>query len=362
MSTFGKAIEVSLFGESHGECVGLTIHNLPPGVRLDENAIRKALEKRRSVKPYTTSRREKDEFDIVSGFFEGRTTGAPFTVVIPNKDIRPKDYKKSIMRPGHADYTAYLKYHGHTDYRGGGHFSGRLTAPLVVLGEVCRQILDDEDLIISSHIMKIHTVKGPSFYDDTVTIDNIKTLYSSDFPVIDEDYGIRFRQAIEKARADNDSVGGIIETIIMNPYASLGEPFFGSFESILSHLLYSIPAVKAIAFGKGFALTDMLGSMSNDEMAIEEGRVSFTSNNMGGILGGITTGQTIIFSTAIKPTPSIGKSLRTVDMDELRSTTTSTSGRHDSCIVPRVIPVINALCHYAVLEMTMRNEGLKWKH
>ena len=361
MSTFGTHINVSIFGESHGPGVGITIHNLPAGFPLNLEKITSALDKRRSKHAYSTQRREKDAFEILSGTLEGKTTGAPLTFYIPNSDVKSAPYKKGRVRPGHADFAAYQKTGGHFDQRGGGHFSGRMTATLVILGEVSRQMLVKKNALAVSHLLSIYTENDPSVYDHPLDEATIKRLLDSEFPVIDPDNETLFKDTILKAKKDKDSVGGVVETVLFHDSLGAGEPFFDSFESILSHLLYSVPAVKGVSFGRGFDITRMHGSESNDPVVMDENNTPrFSKNDMGGILGGIASGEPIIFKTAIKPTSSIGKKQNTVNLQENSGMTVESGKRHDPCIVPRALPVINAVAYFALLELTLRNEGASW--
>ncbi len=359
MSTFGKAIEVSLFGESHGPGVGITIHNLPGGVAIDEKALAHSLRQRSPKRTYSTSRKEPDEFAIQSGVFKGKTTGAPLTFFIKNKAQKSEDYTEGLIRPGHADYPAYMRSE-HYDYRGGGHFSGRLTAPLVLLGEICRTLLAKKGILIASQIYRIHTVKGQSFRDEDVNRETLYSLLSSDFPVLSKKDGQRFEKKLAELRNEGDSGGGIVETIVRDVPAGIGEPFFDSFESLLSHLMYSIPGVKGVAFGEGFDLASKKGSESNDSLHYENGNVVFESNRMGGIQGGLSTGEDVCFETAFKPTPTHQKEQATVNLKTEKNVKWRGNTRHDGSIVPRAVPVINALTAYAVVELIARKEGCQW--
>lgn len=361
MSTFGTHINVSIFGESHGPGVGITIHNLPAGFPLDLDKIVDALDRRRSKHAYSTARREKDAFEILSGTLDGKTTGAPLTFYIPNSDVKSAPYTKGRVRPGHADFAAYHKTGGNFDQRGGGHFSGRMTATLVILGEVSRQMLEKKKALVVSHLLSIYTKNDPSVYDRPLDEATIQRLLDSEFPVIDPDNEKLFKDTILAAKEDKDSVGGVVETVIYHDAVGAGEPFFDSFESILSHLLYSVPAVKGVSFGRGFDITRMHGSESNDPVVMDDnGHPTFTKNDMGGILGGIASGEPIIFKTAIKPTSSIGKKQNTVNLKENEGVSVESGKRHDPCIVPRALPVINAVAYFALLELTLRNEGTSW--
>ena len=360
MSTFGKAISVSLFGESHGKAIGITIHGLPAGITLDLENINNELTKRRPKSNLSTPRQEADNYDIISGFYNSKTTGTPLTIVITNSDTRPKDYHPSVLRPSHADYTAHIKHKGHQDYRGSGHFSGRITAPLVVLGAICSQILKQKNIVVGSHIKSIKNAQDTSFENVNITKNMLETLLLSDFPLLDVSNQKVFEDIIISAKENKDSVGGIIETCVLGLDPGYGDPFFESIESVLSHLLYSIPSVKGVSFGKGFDITSLYGSEANDSFVIENDRISTNSNNSGGIQGGISNGMPITFNVGIKPTASIGKRQTTVNLDSMKQVELSLEGRHDPCIVHRVVHVINAITAYGILEIIARKEGLQW--
>ncbi|MFK5883787.1 MAG: chorismate synthase [Candidatus Izemoplasma sp.] len=360
MSTFGKSIEVSLFGESHGDSIGITIHNLPSGILLDLDEIANELLKRRPKSKLSTPRQEKDTFKFLSGLFNGRTTGSPLTVVIENKDTKSKDYSQAVLRPSHADFTSHIKYNSYNDYRGSGHFSGRITAPLMILGAISKQLLKTKNISVISHISSIKDKYDDSFPQLSISDEIVKKLICSDFPVINDEIKSVFEEVILNAKNNNDSVGGTIETAIINLSPGLGEPFFDSMESIISHLIFSIPAVKGIEFGKGFDITQLFGSEANDSFIMDNGSIKTKTNNSGGIQGGITNGMPIIFKTAIKPTASIGKPQQTVNIETLEEVTLELVGRHDPSIVHRVVHVINAITNYAVLEMITRKEGFNW--
>ncbi len=360
MSTFGKAIEINLFGESHGSTIGIVINNFPQGIALDLDLIRDSLLKRRPKSALSTSRQEQDNFEIVSGYFNGLTTGAPLTFLIPNKDTNSSDYSPNILRPSHADYTAREKYNNFQDYRGGGHFSGRLTAPIVILGAISAQLLAKKGIIVGSHIASIKDAKDKEFSDFEPTIELLETLNSSQFPVLDDLKSKVFEDIILSAKNDKDSVGGTTETMIIGLSPGYGEPFFDSIESILSHLLFSIPSIKGIEFGKGFDITKLYGSEANDSFYIQNDKIETKTNNSGGIQGGISNGMPITFKVAIKPTASIGKTQNTVDITEMKEVQLNLKGRHDPSIVHRVVHVINAITSYAILDLIIRKEGILW--
>jgi len=360
MSTFGKAIEINLFGESHGSSIGLVINNFPAGLKIDLGLIRSSLNKRRPKSALSTARKEQDDFEIISGYFQGYTTGSPITFLIRNNDTRSKDYTPNILRPSHADYTASKKYNNFHDYRGGGHFSGRLTAPLMILGSLSSQLLEKKGIVIGSHIASIKDEKDTEFSNIKVSRETLETLNSSQFPVLDASKKQVFESIILNAKQSKDSVGGTIETMIYGLAPGYGNPFFESIESVISHLVFSIPAVKGIEFGKGFSITELFGSEANDSFYIEDGEVRTKTNNSGGIQGGISNGMPITFKTAIKPTASIGKTQDTVDLIKMKEVKLDLEGRHDPSIVHRVIHVINAVTSYAMLEIIIRSEGTSW--
>lgn len=360
MSTFGKIIEINLFGESHGDSIGIVINNLPAGIKLDLDNIDKELLKRRPKSVLSTQRQEKDEYKFISGYYNGYTTGTPLTIVIPNMDTRSKDYSPEILRPSHSDYTSHVKYKGYEDYRGSGHFSGRITAPLVILGAISNQILKQKGIIIGSHIASIKSINDKNFSDFKSFETILKTLNYSDFPVIDDDIINIYKETIINAKDSQNSVGGVIETMILGLNPGYGNPFFDSIESILAHLLFSVPAVKGVEFGKGFGITKLFGSEANDSFYLDNQTIKTKTNNSGGIQGGISNGMPITFRTAIKPTASIGLAQDTVNINTMKETTLSLVGRHDPAIVHRVVHVINAVTAYATLEIICRNEGLSW--
>lgn len=353
---WGKNIVISIFGESHGQAIGGVIGGLPSGIDLDIENIKFQMKRRApGVDDLTTSRQEDDAFEILSGYFNGYTTGTPLSFIIRNKDKKFSDYEsiKNIARPGHADYTGRIKYKGFNDYRGGGHFSGRLTAPLVFMGAICHQILESKGIIITSHIKSVGKIEDKYFDFEKIDMKIIEELKTLQLPVICKEKAESMKKEILMARENEDSVGGIIECAIIGVPAGLGDPFFDSVESQLSHILFSIPAVKGIEFGAGFGITKMKGSQANDEIFIENGKVNAKHNYNGGIVGGITNGMPVIFRVAIKPTPSIGKIQNTIDMEKMEETKINIRGRHDPCIVPRAVPVIEAAAAITILDMML---------
>lgn len=353
---WGNKIKLSIFGESHGKAIGIVIDGLKPGIEIDIEYIKNEMKRRAPGNSLlSTPRKETDKFDILSGYFNGRTTGTPLSAIILNNNTRSRDYEKtaSLLRPGHADFTGNVRYRGFNDYRGGGHFSGRITAPLVFAGAICKKILEDKGILIGSHIKSIGAIEDGSCFDPvSISKEDILKLSKSKFPVLDEVKGKDMEESILKVKKEGDSVGGVIETVVVNLPAGIGEPFFDSVESSISHLLFSIPAVKGVEFGEGFNIASMKGSEANDEYYIlEESIMKTHTNNNGGVLGGITNGMPVIFRTAIKPTPSIAKTQKTVDIKKKQNTFLKIEGRHDPCIVPRAVPVVEAVAAIGILNL-----------
>ncbi len=352
-STWGNKIKLSLFGESHGVGIGITIDGLPSGIELDLEAIKLEMRRRATGKnKLTTARKETDEFEILSGYFNGFTTGAPLSIVIRNNDQKSRDYSKikDIARPAHADYTGNIRYNGYNDYRGGGHFSGRLTAPIVFAGAVAKQVLAKEGIYIGSHIKSIKDVEDRDFSKEDLHQNKFIELSKQQLPFLDESLGEKSKELILKARENHDSVGGIIECAIIGMKPGIGNPFFNSIESQLSSLMFSIPAVKGVEFGTGFDITKLFGSEANDEIYIEGGKVVTATNHNGGIVGGISNGMPITFKVAIKPTPSISKVQNTINIKTMEETKFEIVGRHDPCIVPRALVVVEAMAAIGVLD------------
>lgn len=359
-SIFGNKFKISLFGESHGTAIGAVLDGLPPGMSLDMEFIENELKRRRpGISMLSTARREEDRFEILSGYFRGKTTGSPLCAVIFNKDMNSADYagKERFPRPGHADYTGYIKNRGFNDFRGGGHFSGRLTAPLVFAGAVAKQVLLQRGIVIGSHIKRIENVSDDSFDPVNINKELLDDLSICTLPVIDKNVEEKMRECILRAKDEKDSVGGIIETAVINLPVGIGAPFFDSMESRLAHALFSIPAIKGVEFGEGFNITGMRGSKANDEFIFQKGRVKTSTNHNGGILGGITNGMPLLFRVAVKPTPSIGKLQRTADIISGQEVTITTEGRHDPCIVPRAVPVVEAAAAAVIMDLLTEREG-----
>lgn len=349
-STLGKNLEISIFGESHGEAVGVTINGLPSGETVDMELINEYLYRRSTGRDLTMSqRKEADEVKILSGVYEGKTTGTPLTMVIYNTGQHSKDYSKmsGIARPSHADYTGYMRYHGYNDPRGGGHFSGRLTTPMVMAGALCVSILKSRGIEIIGNILSIDNVSGGSLSHLAQEVD-FDRLKQSDFPAIAN--ADRMRERIEQARNDCDSVGGYIECIVKGMPVGVGSPMFDGIENIISKAIFGIPAVKGIEFGENSLLT---GIHYNDLPYIDNGKVKTRTNHDGGINGGITNGMPIVFKVKMKPTPSIYAEQNTVDYIKGEDVKLSIEGRHDPCVVVRAVPVVECVTAMAILDMLM---------
>ena len=351
-SIYGNKIKLTIFGQSHGNAIGMTLDGIPAGLPVNLVELQAFLNRRAPGQgDYATPRKEADIPEFLSGIVNGYTCGAPITAIIRNQNTRSSDYEnlKYCPRPGHADYTAQIKYEGYQDVAGGGHFSGRLTAPLCIAGGLCKQWLNMQDIQIGAHISSIAAIEDKPVNLDTVNPD--LSQIRNDFPVINPEAGIKMQNAIAEAKADGDSVGGTIECIITGVPAGLGGPLFGGIEGKISQIVYGIPAVKGIEFGSGFSGSCMRGSENNDAFLIRNGQIVTETNHAGGILGGITTGMPIIFTTAIKPTPSIAKPQQSVDLRTMEETTLQIKGRHDPCIVPRAVPVIEAAAAIAIYDL-----------
>ncbi len=355
-NSFGNNIVITLFGESHGEYIGAVLDGLAPGIRIDREYIEGRLALRRPCGKISTARVEGDEFKIISGEFNGFTTGAPLCILIPNTNKRSADYGEAmdIPRPSHADYTAHVKYHGYEDHRGGGHFSGRLTAALVAAGALLGSALETKGIKIGSHITELHGAFDRSFedYDSDIAL-----LSDKQFPTLTESAEERMKKEIEKAASLGDSVGGILESAVIGVPAGVGEPWFDSMESMLSHALFSIPAVKGVGFGLGFAFADVYGSEGNDAFGIDSGKVVTLSNNNGGINGGITNGMPLTFRTAIKPTPTIFKEQASVSLSNMESVILKSEGRHDPAIIHRARAVVDAVTAVVIADALMGRYG-----
>lgn len=351
---WGNKLKVSIFGESHGAGIGITIDGLPSGFEINMEEVLKEMARRAPGKSkLSTARKEADMPEILSGFFEGKTTGTPLCAIIRNSDQHSKDYGKlkDLMRPGHADYPGFIRYKGFNDYRGGGHFSGRITAPLVFAGAVCKQILESKGIKIGAHVKSIGKVNDKSFFDVELTNELLDKIKVNELPLLATEKEEEMRNTILEARKDQDSIGGTIECAVLGMDAGIGNPFFDSVESTLAHLMFSVPAVKGIEFGKGFSMSEHRGSECNDEYYYDGEKVKTYTNNNGGITGGITNGMPILFKVGIKPTPSISKAQKTIDISEHKDAELVIEGRHDPCIVQRAVPVIEAVTAIGILDL-----------
>lgn len=349
-NTFGNALTVTLFGESHGAYIGATLDGLAPGLTVDMDNIRRMLSLRAPRGRISTARHEEDEVQLVSGVADGITTGTPLTLLIQNGDTKSGDYAamKTVMRPSHADYPAQCKYHGFQDTRGGGHFSGRITAALVAAGAICHAALQEKGVFIGTHLSRCAGVEDRAFGNLKA---DIKRLSEKPFPALSEEAGESMQKAIAAAAAEGDSVGGVLETAVIGLPAGVGEPWFDTVEGVLAHMLFSVPAVKGVEFGDGFALADKRGSAANDAMYYENGIVTAATNHGGGIGGGITSGMPLIFRCAVKPTPSIAKEQRTVDIAKKENTVLAVKGRHDPAVVHRARAVVDAATAIALCDL-----------
>ena len=359
-SVWGNNLKLSIFGESHGGGIGCVLDGFPSGVPFDEEFILSEMDRRAPGKnKQSTARREKDLPKILSGVFEGKTTGTPISCVIENTDTRSGDYKNLVEhpRPGHADYTGRVRFHSCNDPRGGGHFSGRLTAPMVFAGAMCKLFLKSKGITVGSHIASVGQIMDTPFDDIDIPAEQLETLRTQDYPIINPRAQQAMLDLIEQARQDQDSVGGVIECAVIGLPAGLGSPMLQPAEGRISSLLFSVPAVKGVEFGAGFAISSMFGSEANDRMTLEDGVIRTESNNNGGILGGITSGMPVIVRAAIKPTPSISKEQMTLNLAHSEVEPLVIKGRHDPCIVTRAAAVIEAAVAIAVTDLYMEAYG-----
>lgn len=351
-SFFGQHLHLALFGQSHGEAIGITMDGFPPGMTIDMDRLAAEMQRRAPGRSsLTTPRKEADVPEILSGVLNGRTTGQPICAIIRNTNTRSKDYGDGVdlVRPGHADYTGHVRYYGFEDWRGGGHFSGRLTAPIVFAGALCSQWLEQQGISIVSHIQRLGNVVDDSLMNcPHVDAAALKTMH---LPVLRKGLDAEMEAEASKALAEKDSIGGVIECSISGLPAGLGVPFFDSVESVLSHLMFSVPAVKGVEFGEGFGFAALRGSQANDAFRMEEGKVVTATNHSGGIQGGITNGMPVIFRCAVRATPSIGQTQQTVSLKTGENAELSIHGRHDPCILPRAVPVIEAMAAIGIMEL-----------
>ena len=333
-NTFGNSLAVTLFGESHGKAIGVVIDGVPSGIKVDDEYIASQLTRRRPKGALSTPRQEKDEYSILSGVYNGRTTGTPICITIPNADTHSSDYSEMQfkMRPSHADFTANCRYGGYQDYRGGGHFSGRITAALVAAGALITSALNKKGIFLNTNILSI----------------------------AGETKAEKWQEKILAAKQAGDSVGGVLRTVVTGISAGVGEPWFDTVEGMISHAVFSIPAVKGVEFGLGFDFADKTGSQVNDQMYVDDGKVKCYTNNNGGVLAGITNGMPIVFNTVIKPTPTIAQEQKTVDILKMENTTISARGRHDPCIVHRAEVVVESVTALVVADMLLTRFGTDW--
>lgn len=354
--SLGDKFKVTVFGQSHSQEMGVVIDGLPAGIFIDKSFIKEELNRRRPGKnAYSTSRNEKDEFKLVSGIVDGYSCGAPICGIIENNDNRSKDYSniKDSPRPSHADYPAFKKYNGYNDIKGGGQFSGRLTAPLTIAGAISKDILKKENIFIASHIKSIYNINDKKIDISKLEYNDFKNIREKSFPVLNDNAGIEMIKVIEDAKNNNDSVGGVIEIIVFGLPVGVGEPLYDSIESKISAAVFSIPGVRGIQFGMGFEATKMFGSEHNDEYYYDNGKVKTKTNNHGGAIGGLSTGMPLVFQVAIKPTSSIAKIQNTINLKEKNDTKLEIVGRHDPCIVPRALPAIETITAITLLDLMM---------
>lgn len=353
-NTYGNSISLTLFGESHGKAIGAVIDGLAPGIAVSEENIEKCLAKRRPDGISSTPRIEKDKFEILSGVFNGKTTGTPIAIIIPNENTKSADYAYGIARPSHADYSAYCKYHGAEDYRGGGHFSGRITAALVAAGAIFTDALNGLGISVGTHILSCGNISDRAFCDAASDVEFLK---NSAFPALSEKSGEDMIKEIIKASEKGDSIGGVTQSAAVGLPAGLGEPWFDSIEGALSKALFAIGGIKGVEFGLGFGFKDASGVTANDAFEMKNGKIYTKTNNNGGINGGITNGMPVIFQCAVKPTPSISLKQDTVDFIEKTEITHSIKGRHDPAIIRRICPVIDSVAALVLCDMLALRYG-----
>ncbi len=353
---FGSKIKLTIFGQSHSQAIGCVLDGVPAGIKIDLERIEAFMARRAPGKnKISTARKEADKPNIISGIVDGVTCGAPICAIIENSDTRSADYDKlrALPRPSHSDYAAFMKHNGFNDIRGGGNFSGRMTAPLCFAGAVCIQILESKGIYIGAHISSIGTVDGTKFDPVNVTKDNLDSVKSKEIPVIDDSNGQKMVAAIEAARSEGDSLGGVVECAIIGIPAGIGDPIFDGIENRISSIVFGIPAVKGIEFGSGFDGSRLKGSENNDSFTCENGEIRTLTNNHGGILGGITSGMPVIFRCAFKPTPSIAKEQQTVNLTTGKNENLTVGGRHDPCIVHRAVPCVEAAAAVAITDLIL---------
>lgn len=360
-SQIGNRLKVSVFGESHGTAIGAVIDGFPAGVKIDTEQLLAFMKRRAPGRDKTATPRKEDDLPrILSGILEDVTCGTPIAAEIANKDQHSKDYKNvaAVARPGHADYTGFVRYGGHNDVRGGGHFSARLTAPLVFAGGLCLQYLAQRGIYIGAHLASVADQKDASFDAVGLTVEELLAPGKKNFPVIDDSSEALMRNIIEEARLDADSVGGVVEVAVLGMPAGIGSPIFDTIEGRLAYGYYGIPAVKGVEFGAGFEVTQMRGSQNNDEFYMaEDGSVKTRTNNHGGVLGGISSGMPVTARLAFKPTPSIGKPQKSIDYRNNVDADMGVKGRHDPCVAVRAVPVVEAVTAIIIMDMLLEQEG-----
>lgn len=359
-SEFGKTLRISVFGQSHGKAIGVCIDGLPAGEPIDAEALQQLMDRRAPGRnAQSTARREADRPIFLSGLEDGRTCGAPLTAIIENGDQHSTDYDslRDTPRPGHADYTAHVKWNGQADLRGGGHFSGRLTAPLCIAGGMAKQILARRGIYVGAHLTSVGEEEAPRFPLHPAPA-LLESIAGKDFPVLNDAAGERMKAVIAKARAEGDSVGGTIECAAIGLPAGLGDPMFDGMENRLAAALFGIPAIKGVEFGAGFAAARLRGSQNNDPFTVEDGRIVTASNHAGGILGGITNGMPLTLRVAVKPTPSIARAQQTVSLSRMEAAELTIHGRHDPCIAHRAVPVVEAVTATVLLDVLLENHQI----
>ena len=358
-NTYGNILTITLFGESHGPVVGAVLDGMAPGIPVNEAHIARALAGRAGLPSLSTARREPDRFSIVSGVKDGLSCGTPLTILIENQNVRSEDYAEfeDLPRPGHADYASRLKYHGFAPIAGGGHFSGRITAPLVAAGSIVQEALAQKGIRIGTHILRLHGIS-----DDPLPADKdvLAGLCSSPFPVLNQIAQKKMLQEIKRVRDAGDSVGGILETVVLGVPAGLGEPWFDTVEGCLSHALFSIPAVKGVSFGDGFSLADMTGSQANDPLKYADGAIVTATEHAGGVFGGVTIGAPLRFSVVVKPASSISIPQQTLRLSTNREDTLRVIGRHDPAVVCRVPAIVDAVSSLVIADFLAIRFGTDW--
>lgn len=358
-SEFGKNLRVSIFGESHGAAIGVVVDGLPVGETVDLDALAAFLARRAPGRnAMSTTRKETDAVRVLSGLYQGKTSGAPLCMIIENKDAHSSDYEKlkHIPRPAHADYSASVRYHGFSDPNGGGHFSGRLTVPLCAAGGICLQILSRKGITIGGHLSRCAGVEDMPVNSLQLTAEQLAAAAKRPIPVFDENVGARMQEAVQAAKKEGDSVGGVIEVFALGLPAGLGSPMFGGVENRLAQAVFGIPAIRGVEFGAGFGAADLRGSQNNDAFVLQGGAVRTKTNRHGGVLGGITTGMPLVMRAAVKPTPSIAQGQETLDHQSGKQTTLIIGGRHDPCIAQRAVPCVEAAVAAVLLDLMLDGE------